>query len=384
MRKRAWWSGFASGVVVTGLLVLASDRVVLQAEATGRASFDRDAFHQALDAVRPHDAPPTETWLSLETLVDLGRLAQRPTVLRPLLVPREEAIARIEAMGLRRQEDEVFDVWVPERVFPYEVVLLEGDVAAFIPASEPGTGLSPLAAARDMPPSDVETQLGALLAALDDGRFEAARFDPVDAFFRDNLRLYDGVVANSYLAWRDYELWDAYYRVWVAALQVGTYLNGAQLMRHLESGDRAVLERSRQPPFTSLLGTAVEPCRRMVDDADAWMQRFGRGEITAASAAAGVREVLHRVDFCPSYWRLPDPQVRTTPPYTMLEMVRAYLWYHRHASPEIRELLVGFGPLAGVRHTWRSLRDDGHRSLWRSGSLLRDAVVAWNRDWQRP
>lgn len=121
----------------------------------------------ALDAIRPTDSPATDTWLSPRGLVTLGRLARRPTVLHPLRVPKAEAIARLEAMGLVREDDEVFEIWAPQRVFPYKVVMLEGDVAAFIPAAEPGSGLSPLAAARDQPPSDVETQLNTLLSGPD-------------------------------------------------------------------------------------------------------------------------------------------------------------------------------------------------------------------------
>jgi hypothetical protein len=119
----------------------------------------------ALEAVRPTDAPKAETWLGREALVTAGRMSRRPLVLRPLRVPRAEAIARLEALGLERQEVDAFEVWTPRRVLPYRVVLLAGDVAGFIPASEPGSGLPPLVAARDMPPSEGETQLEQLLAA---------------------------------------------------------------------------------------------------------------------------------------------------------------------------------------------------------------------------
>ena len=135
-----------------------------RAEDLLRALADVD---EALEAVRPTEAPKTETWLASEALVTAGRTSRRPLVLRPLLVPKAEAIARLEALGLERKEVDAFEVWEPRRVLPYRVVLLDGDVAGFIPQSEPGTGLPPLVAARDMPPSEVETQLAALLAAPD-------------------------------------------------------------------------------------------------------------------------------------------------------------------------------------------------------------------------
>lgn len=121
----------------------------------------------ALEAVREPEDPPVASWLGTEALVTTGRLARRPTVLHPLTAPREQVVARLEAIGLRRQEIDAFEVWEPERVFPYKVALLDDRVAAFIPASEPGSGLPPLAAARDMPPSDVESQLSTLLDGSD-------------------------------------------------------------------------------------------------------------------------------------------------------------------------------------------------------------------------
>jgi hypothetical protein len=132
-----------------------------RAEDLLRADTDVDA---ALEAVRPTEAPAAATWLAYDALVTAARMSKRPLVLRPLLVPRAEAIARLEALGLERKEVDAFEVWEPRRVFPYRVVLLDGDVAGFISASEPGSGLPPLIAARDMPPSEVETQLEALLA----------------------------------------------------------------------------------------------------------------------------------------------------------------------------------------------------------------------------
>ncbi|MCB9716083.1 MAG: hypothetical protein H6712_19605 [Myxococcales bacterium] len=120
-------------------------------------------LERALESVRPSEAPATSTWLGSTALVSTGRLARRPTVIRPLLEPLDEVRKHLQALELRRAEDEVFEIWEPQRVFPYRVILLEGDVAAFVPASEPGSGLTPLAAARDMPPSDVQEQLDALL-----------------------------------------------------------------------------------------------------------------------------------------------------------------------------------------------------------------------------
>lgn len=165
-RLLAWLDPDAVSVAYLSL-PLRADAVAVVYGLPPRAEDLLDAIgniDQALDAVRPIDAPATNTWLGPQALATASLMAKKPLVLRPLLVPRAEAIARLEALGLERQEVDAFEVWTPRRVFPYRVVLLDGDVAGFIPASDPGTGLPPLIAARDMPPSDVETQLDTLLA----------------------------------------------------------------------------------------------------------------------------------------------------------------------------------------------------------------------------
>lgn len=58
MRKRAWWSGFACGVVVAGVAVSLTQHVP-QAAATG-SRFDREAFHQGLDAVLDRYIEPVD------------------------------------------------------------------------------------------------------------------------------------------------------------------------------------------------------------------------------------------------------------------------------------------------------------------------------------
>lgn len=61
VRKRAWWSGFVCGVVAAGLFaVVVGGELVPEAEANGRPRFDRDAFHQALDAVLDRYVEPVD------------------------------------------------------------------------------------------------------------------------------------------------------------------------------------------------------------------------------------------------------------------------------------------------------------------------------------
>ncbi|MCH9688712.1 MAG: hypothetical protein K0V04_45190 [Deltaproteobacteria bacterium] len=64
MRKRAWWRGFACGATVA-IVTLVAGRWIPDADATG-TRFDRDAFHQALDAVLDRYVEPVDGEALLE------------------------------------------------------------------------------------------------------------------------------------------------------------------------------------------------------------------------------------------------------------------------------------------------------------------------------
>jgi hypothetical protein len=85
-------------------------------------------------------------------------------VLRTITKPAAEVQAVLEQAGMQRDEAEGMAMFLPQGPFPWKVAFLDETVVAFIPVKEIGTGLSPLTAGRDLPPSLVEKQLQQVLA----------------------------------------------------------------------------------------------------------------------------------------------------------------------------------------------------------------------------
>src|SRR4029077_13379282 len=156
----------------------------------------------------------------------------------------------------------------------------------------------------------------ALLAAFADDDFSPARFVPGHQFFQTSLRRYDEVVGSSFVAFRDCDLWDAWFRVWVVALLLGTELNAALYMRFLESGDLKVLADSEKSPYTGVLGSEVEEYRRMYDQALAEMDRVRDGLAAPREAAARIRGLMRSLTFVPGSFQWPDPRLRSAPAFT--------------------------------------------------------------------
>ena len=119
---------------------------------------------EALDATAGPDAPPPHEVFATEALVMIPAVATGPYLLRPLAkTPTETEKLLLEA-GMQKAEVDGMTMFAPRGAFPYKVVLLEQDVAAFIPVTEIGSGLGPLTAGRDLPASEVRTELSALVA----------------------------------------------------------------------------------------------------------------------------------------------------------------------------------------------------------------------------
>jgi len=116
-----------------------------------------------LDAIVLPDAPRPTSWLGREALAMLPVMSAGTYVIRPITRPRTEVEQHLVAGGMQARDQDGFRMLFPTGAFPHKIAFLSDDVIAFIPVKEIGSGLSPLTAARDLPPSDLERELTAVL-----------------------------------------------------------------------------------------------------------------------------------------------------------------------------------------------------------------------------
>ncbi|MEZ4453559.1 MAG: hypothetical protein R3B09_29145 [Nannocystaceae bacterium] len=109
------------------------------------------------------DAP--KTWVRPEALAMLPAMARATYVLRLLEVPRAQVEAALTAAEWESSVVEGFTLWQPSGAFPWRIVFLEDALIGLVPVQEIGSGLGPLTAARDLPPSQLRTEFGKAIAA---------------------------------------------------------------------------------------------------------------------------------------------------------------------------------------------------------------------------
>ncbi len=132
-----------------------------------------------LDAVVPPGEPRPTTFFTPELLATVPASGRGEIVIRRLKVPVAQVEAALRSARMHERTAEGLRLFEPRGALPWSVVILTDDLVAFVPAKIMGAGVSPLSAARDLPPSDLEQQLGRVLEERRDTMLELAAAGPL-------------------------------------------------------------------------------------------------------------------------------------------------------------------------------------------------------------
>lgn len=211
--------------------------------------------------------------------------------------------------------------------------------------------------------------------------FAVEKFSHIDDFFVKNVRFFDRVVGNSFTSFRDIDLWDAWFRVWVVGLLVGTEMNGKSFLRFLETGDKSVLDAKTS--VRGAIGSDYKPFRDLFERASAEMDAVRAGA-DPKEAGRRIREMFRGLDYVPTYFKWDDRSVRTTPAFTIGGMTRMYFWYLFRSPKAVFEELYGWSPLTAYKYTFSLILKMTGLSRRRTRGYVRDTFKAWNLEWMPP
>jgi len=227
----------------------------------------------------------------------------------------------------------------------------------------------------------VDLLAGQLLKAFESGDFSVESFEHLNQFFKNNIGYADEVVSSSFVAFRDFDLWDAWYRVWVVALLIGTSLNASLYLKYRRTKDKRVLDECSKEPYSVLLGGKFPEFQKLYRVALAEMDRVRDGQTSSAEAAQKIRGLFKGIKYVPTYWRWHEKSVRTTPAFTVWGMTKMYIWFLLFAPREMRQPLYSWNPLTAYRYVFGSILENNGASRRRKRSYIRDVFKAWNLDW---
>ncbi len=230
--------------------------------------------------------------------------------------------------------------------------------------------------------SNIDHLVERLLPALRDGDFSEERFAEVDLQFQNSLRHYDRVVAGSFRAFPHFELWDAWYRLWVVSNFIATALNTNLYFKYLNTNDPAWLHKSEKLPFRGVLGSTFEPHAQLFEQALARMEAFESGDISSEDAAHHIRALYKDLPYLPTYYRWHDARIRTTPTFTVWQATRLFHWFFWNVPRAMKKQIFDWSMLKAYVYIFQGIRESGYLARRRNRHYLRDTFKAWNRDWR--
>jgi tetracycline 7-halogenase / FADH2 O2-dependent halogenase len=181
--------------------------------------------------------------------------------------------------------------------------------------------------------------LGArLIEALGQDQFEEAGFADLEALQQGLIRCNDELVHGAYVSFRDRELWNAWYRVWVigeAALDQLRIL-GARFAFE-ESRDVRVFDTMERVPHPGLLCPDHEGYFRLWNESHALLVRVAAGDMSTQEAAREIFARLSAATLVAPGLGLTDASRHHFDGRSVGRTLEAYLWGRTAAPLWLRE-----------------------------------------------
>lgn len=183
----------------------------------------------------------------------------------------------------------------------------------------------------------VDALASRLIKALGDGDFSAQRFEYVERLERGLLRYNDDLVNSSYIAFSNFRLWNAVFRVWGAFITPGVMrLTRARLLYVRDHDDRHFRELE-DTPYPGLWLPESDKFRRLLEATAETCEKYDVGELTADKAADIVFRLIDDCDIVNPVFGWKDPEKRFILPSTAT-MAHFLYWASVEAPSEMREL----------------------------------------------
>jgi FADH2 O2-dependent halogenase len=152
----------------------------------------------------------------------------------------------------------------------------------------------------------IEAFVPRFLAAREAGDYSATRFAYLETLNQSILDNNDKLIAGSYIAFRDFDLWRAWSKMWYLAWNLGVIRVAGTYYQYLETGDPALLERLHQGPVPGSFCPDLPSAQEQFDACFDVMRRVRYEALAPADAVAELAFILGDGEASPSPLNLHD------------------------------------------------------------------------------
>ena len=184
----------------------------------------------------------------------------------------------------------------------------------------------------------------ALLKAIADDDFSTARFEGVDELVQRSLDRADDLVHGSYTSWRNFDLWNAWVRVWYTSVNLSTMHIAASHQRFNEGGTREQLIAELYQPVVGSFCPPVAEFQAFFKAAVDIIEAVDAGRTDAEDAAAALFALLRDSPCVPPVFNLGSPEARYGGKFDATHWKRLVRWGNFDSPASVKEQLFAGDP----------------------------------------
>jgi FADH2 O2-dependent halogenase len=193
-----------------------------------------------------------------------------------------------------------------------------------------------------------------LIQAFKDDDFRAERFEYVSRIHEINLRNNDRMVFAAYTSFRDFDLWNAWFRVWALGVGLGDLKLASIYRRYKRTHDDSILPDAEEP--MGLFYSQHHGFKKLFDAAVAKVDEVEAGTTGPKEASRFIFDLVKNAPFASPAARMADPSCHFINIGAPMAGLKTLAWLLTSAPPDIRELSIGLlgrtkarsGPLPGT------------------------------------
>ena len=175
-----------------------------------------------------------------------------------------------------------------------------------------------------------------LLRAFQDDDFSPERFDYIERMQQINLDYNDRLVNCAYISFKSFELWNAFFRVWVLGVGLGDLRLTSAHRRFTATHDESVLPDAEEP--MGLFFAHHAGYKKLFEDACDKVEAFEAGTVSAHDAARHIFELMARADYAAPANHLADPAKRYVDQGEAVTVLKTVAWLLTSAPPDIKKM----------------------------------------------
>jgi FADH2 O2-dependent halogenase len=220
----------------------------------------------------------------------------------------------------------------------------------------------------------------ALLKAFRDDDFAVERFTAVEEFVQHAFNQFDRVVSASYVSFKEFELWNAWGRIYLTGVVLGALGPLRCYLKFLDTGDRSVLAATDHLPYRGVAGSGFPEQQRLFDRGFAEVMTVRTEGKDPHVAAKNIFALLEEVDFIPPSFHLADGTHRAAM-LTLPQMRHNIPWVLKRSPLWVRESFFDWSHFTYLKYMAKGISHEVRRSLGRGFDPLRDAFSSWHPHW---